>query len=172
VKDQHSESSSSDAASATLTALADFGIEHEVLDCDPELADTAVFCEHYGIPLSISANVIVAAGKSNPRQYAACVLLASTRLDVNKSVRKRMGVKKCSFASAEETRALTGMEIGGVTALGLPASLPLWVDSRVMQPDYVILGGGSRSIKIKVSPAVFNLTPNTTIIEGLAVEPG
>ncbi|HJP08509.1 MAG TPA: YbaK/EbsC family protein [Arenicellales bacterium] len=172
MKDQHSESSSSDAASATLTALADFGIEHEVLDCDPELADTAVFCEHYGIPLSISANVIVAAGKSNPRQYAACVLLASTRLDVNKSVRKRMGVKKCSFASAEETRALTGMEIGGVTALGLPASLPLWVDSRVMQPDYVILGGGSRSIKIKVSPAVFNLTPNTTIIEGLAVEPG
>ncbi len=172
MKDQHSESNSSDAASATLTALADFGIEHEVLDCDPELADTAVFCEHYGIPLSISANVIVAAGKSNPRQYAACVLLASTRLDVNKSVRKRMGVKKCSFASAEETRALTGMEIGGVTALGLPASLPLWVDSRVMQPDYVILGGGSRSIKIKVSPAVFNLTPNTTIIEGLAVEPG
>ena len=172
MKDQHSESSSSDAASATLTALADFGIEHEVLDCDPELADTAVFCEHYGIPLSVSANVIVAAGKSNPRQYAACVLLASTRLDVNKSVRKRMGVKKCSFASAEETRALTGMEIGGVTALGLPASLPLWVDSRVMQPDYVILGGGSRSIKIKVSPAVFNLTPNTTIIEGLAVEPG
>lgn len=172
MKDQHSESSSSDAASATLTALADFGIEHEVLDCDPELADTAVFCEHYGIPLSISANVIVAAGKSNPRQYAACVLLASTRLDVNKSVRKRMGVKKCSFASAEETRVLTGMEIGGVTALGLPASLPLWVDSRVMQPDYVILGGGSRSIKIKVSPAVFNLTPNTTIIEGLAVEPG
>ncbi len=172
MKDQHSESSSSDAASATLTALADFGIEHEVLDCDPELADTAVFCEHYGISLSISANVIVAAGKSNPRQYAACVLLASTRLDVNKRVRKRMGVTKCSFASAEETRALTGMEIGGVTALGLPASLPLWVDSRVMQPDYVILGGGSRSIKIKVSPAVFNLTPNTTIIEGLAVEPG
>ena len=172
MKDQHSESSSSDAASATLTALAGFGIEHEVLVCDPELADTAVFCEHYGIPLSISANVIVAAGKSNPRQYAACVLLASTRLDVNKSVRKRMGVKKCSFASAEETRVLTGMEIGGVTALGLPASLPLWVDSRVMQPDYVILGGGSRSIKIKVSPAVLNLTPNTTIIEGLAVEPG
>ncbi len=171
MKDQHSESSSSDAASATLTALAGFGIEHQVLDCDPELADTAVFCEHYGIPLSVSANVIVAAGKSNPRQYAACVLLASTRLDVNKSVRKRMGVKKCSFASAEETRVLTGMEIGGVTALGLPASLPLWVDSRVMQPDYVILGGGSRLIKIKVSPAVFNLTPNTTIIEGLAVEP-
>jgi prolyl-tRNA editing enzyme YbaK/EbsC (Cys-tRNA(Pro) deacylase) len=172
VKDQHSESRASDAASATLTALADFGIEHEVLDCDPELADTAVFCEHYGIPLSISANVIVAAGKSNPRQYAACVLLASTRLDVNKSARQSLGVRESWWASAAEPRALTGMAVGGVTALGLPASLPLWVDSRVMQPDYVILGGGSRSIKIKVAPAVFNLTPNTTIIEGLAVEPG
>jgi prolyl-tRNA editing enzyme YbaK/EbsC (Cys-tRNA(Pro) deacylase) len=62
------------------------------------------------------------------------------------------------------------MEIGGVTALGLPASLPLWVDSKVMQPDYIILGGGSRSIKIKISPAVFNLTPNTEVIEGLALQ--
>ena len=172
MKDPNSESPSTDAAGAVLSTLTGFDIEHEVLDCDPELADTAVFCEHYGIPLSVSANVIIAAGKSDPRQYAACVLLATTRLDVNKTVRKRMGVKKCSFASAEETQMLTGMEIGGVTALGLPSSLPLWVDSRVMAPDYVILGGGSRSFKIKVSPAVFNLTPNTTIIEGLAVEPG
>jgi len=171
VSDTHYGSSSNDAASLALTALAGFGIEHEVLDCDPELADTATFCEHYGIALSVSANVIIAAGKSNPRQYAACVLLASTRLDVNKRVRKKMSVKKCSFASAEETQALTGMQIGGVTALGLPASLPLWVDSRVMQLDYVILGGGSRAIKIKISPTVFDLTPNTTVIEGLAIEP-
>jgi len=98
------------------------------------------------------------------------VLLATTRLDVNKCVRKKMGVKKCSFASADETKALTGMEIGGVTALGLPESLPLWIDSKVMQCDYIILGGGSRSIKIKVSPAVFDLTPNTEIVEGLALE--
>jgi prolyl-tRNA editing enzyme YbaK/EbsC (Cys-tRNA(Pro) deacylase) len=81
-----------------------------------------------------------------------------------------MGVKKCSFASAEETRDLTGMEIGGVTAVGLPDSLPLWVDSRVMLPNYVILGGGSRSIKIKVSPQIFRSTPNTTIIEDLALD--
>lgn len=159
-----------DPAAQALIALDELGLEYELLECDPELADTAVFCEHYGIPLSVSANVIVAAGKSDPRQYAACVLLATTRLDVNKSVRKRMGVKKCSFASAEETRDLTGMEIGGVTAVGLPSSLPLWVDSRVMLPDYVILGGGSRSIKIKVSPAIFKFTPNTTIIDGLALD--
>ena len=171
MKDPNSESPSTDAAGAVLSALTGFEIEHEVLDCDPELADTAVFCEHYGIPLSVSANVIVAAGKSDPRQYAACVLLATTLLDVNKCVRKKLGVKICSFASAEETKALTGMEIGGVTAVGLPESLPLWVDSRVMLPSYVILGGGSRSIKIKVSPQIFRLTPNTTIIENLALDP-
>ena len=159
-----------DAAAKVLATLQSLGIEHEVMECDPELADTALFCEHYNIPPEVSANVIIAAGKSDPRQYAACVLLATTRLDVNKCVRKKMGVKKCSFASAEETKALTGMEIGGVTALGLPESLPLMVDSKVMQCDYIILGGGSRSIKIKISPAVFELTPNTEIVEGLAPE--
>ena len=159
-----------ESAALALASLDSLGLEYEILDCDPDLADTAVFCEHYNIPLSVSANVIVAAGKSDPRQYVACVLLATTRLDVNKSVRKRMGVKKCSFASAEETRDLTGMEIGGVTAVGLPDSLPLWVDSRVMLPNYVILGGGSRSIKIKVSPQIFRSTPNTTIIEDLALD--
>ena len=159
-----------DPAAQALATLDMLGLEYEILECDPDLADTALFCEHYNIPLSVSANVIVAAGKSDPRQYVACVLLATTRLDVNKSVRKRMGVKKCSFASAEETRDLTGMEIGGVTAVGLPDSLPLWVDSRVMLPNYVILGGGSRSIKIKVSPQIFRSTPNTTIIEDLALD--
>ena len=159
-----------DAAAKVLATLQSLGIEHEVMGCDPELADTALFCEHYNITPEVSANVIIAAGKSDQRQYAACVLLATTRLDVNKCVRKKMGVKKCSFASAEETQALTGMEIGGVTALGLPESLPLMVDSKVMQCDYIILGGGSRSIKIKISPTVFELTPNTEIVEGLAPE--
>ena len=159
-----------DAAAKVLATLQSLGIEHEVMGCDPELADTALFCEHYNIPPEVSANVIIAAGKSDPRQYAACVLLATTRLDVNKCVRKKMGVKKCSFASAEETQALTGMEIGGVTALGLPESLPLMVDSKVMQCDYIILGGGSRSLKIKISPTVFELTPNTETVEGLAPE--
>jgi len=98
------------------------------------------------------------------------VVLATTKLDVNKCVRKKMGVKKSSFASAEETQALTGMQIGGVTALGLPADLPLWVDSRVMQCEYIILGGGSRSIKIRISPQVFGLTPNTEIVENLALD--
>ena len=160
-----------DTSTAVLAALQGLGVAFETLECDPALADTADFCRHYDVPLANSANVIVVAGKSEPRQYAACVLLADTRLDVNKRVRKTMGVRRISFASAEETRMLTGMEIGGVTALGLPESLPLWVDQRVMRCDYIILGGGNRSLKLKLSPEVFHRTPNTTVVEGLALAP-
>ena len=161
-----------DQTSRALTALANLGIKHEIIECNPELSDTQVFCEHYGYSLAQSANVIVAVGKSEPRQFAACVLLATTRLDINHCVRQRMGVRRASFASPEETRTMTGMEIGGVTALGLPQSLPLWVDQRVMESDFIILGGGSRSIKLKISPDVFHRIDNAIIVEGLASIPG
>ena len=144
------------------------GAHYELITCDPELADTQVFCEHYGYALENSANTIIVESKSGRKQYAACLLLATTRLDVNKMVRKRMGVRRISFASPEETRDLTGMALGGVTPLALPDNVPLWVDHRVMQADYVILGGGSRSSKIKVSPQIFLQTPNTSIVENLA----
>ena len=108
-----------DAAETALATLDQLAIDYEVISCDPELADTQAFCAHYGYPLSSSANVIIAAGKAEPRCYAACVLLATTRLDVNRSVRKRLGVSRASFASAEETHTMTGMEIGGVTPFGL-----------------------------------------------------
>jgi len=156
-----------------LDQAAALGIVHEVMPCDPELADTAAFCAAYGVAPEDSANAILVAGKSRadePQPFALCLVLATHRLDVNGIVRRRLGSRKASFANADQTRSLTGMEIGGITAVGLPDSLPLWVDSRVMLPDYVILGGGSRSIKIKVSPQIFRLTPNTTIIEDLAFE--
>ncbi|MGI9301769.1 MAG: YbaK/EbsC family protein [Gammaproteobacteria bacterium] len=152
---------------AFLDAL---GVKYEILECDPELADTAVFCERYGFALDDSANTIIVGAKTGDKQRVACVLLATTRLDVNRTVRKRMGVRRLSFASADETRELTGMEIGGVTPLALPHDLPLWVDSRVMKREFVILGGGSRSCKIEVAPALFERTANTTIVEDLAVE--
>mgnify|MGYP000514801412 FL=1 len=79
------------------------GIEHEIVPCDPDLADTAAFCEHYGFALEDSANTIVVMGKADPPVFAACVVLATTRLDVNKAVRKRLGTRKASFASAEQT---------------------------------------------------------------------
>ena len=160
-----------DAAETALATLDQLAIDYEVISCDPELADTQVFCAHYGYPLSSSANVIIAAGKAEPRCYAACVLLATTRLDVNRSVRKRLGVSRASFASAEETHTMTGMEIGGVTPFDLPNDIVIYVDAKVMQLDSVILGSGSRSSKIKVAPSVFEQLLNTEIIEGLSLSP-
>jgi prolyl-tRNA editing enzyme YbaK/EbsC (Cys-tRNA(Pro) deacylase) len=144
------------------------GVAYEVMACDPRLADTAVFCERYGIPLEHSVNTLLVKAKTGGERFAACVLLATTRLDVNKVVRKRLQARRVSFASAEETRALTGMEIGGVTPICLPEDLPLWIDQRVMAAEYVILGGGNRSSKIKVAPRIFDHVPSCTIIEGLA----
>jgi prolyl-tRNA editing enzyme YbaK/EbsC (Cys-tRNA(Pro) deacylase) len=100
--------------------------------------------------------------------YAACVVLATHRLDVNRTVRDRLGTRKASFASAEETRELTGMEIGGVTAFGLPADLPLWVDGAVMDRERIVLGGGSRSWKVVAPPSILLTLPNVAVVDGLA----
>src|SRR5215217_6883639 len=90
-------------------AIEQLGVEHEIVACDPALADTAAFCSTYGYALDDSANTIVVVGKSDPPLYVACVVLATTRLDVNKAVRTRLGVKKASFASGDQTVELTGM---------------------------------------------------------------
>lgn len=110
-------------------------------------------------------------GKSEPPVYAACVVLATTRLDVNRTVRGRLGVRRTSFASFEEARALTGMELGGVTVFGLPAGLPVWVDRRVMDRPEIILGGGSRSWKVKAPPAILLALPGVEVVDGLALDP-
>jgi prolyl-tRNA editing enzyme YbaK/EbsC (Cys-tRNA(Pro) deacylase) len=126
--------------------------EAEIIDCDPELADTAAFCAHYGYPPEQSANTILVASKRPVGSYAVCVVLATSRLDVNKRVCELLGVRKASFASAEVTADLTGMMIGGVTPFALPPDLPLYVDEAVMAHPWIILGGGSRSIKVKIDP--------------------
>jgi len=158
----------SDTTTEIRAVLEASGVDFEVMACDPELADTAVFCERYGVSLDHSANTIVVKSKTGEEKFAVCVVLATGRLDVNKTVRKRLGARKVSFASAEETRVLTGMELGGVTALALPESLPLWIDGEVMRRDYIILGGGNRQSKIRVDPAIFGQTANTEVVEGLA----
>ena len=145
-------------------------LEFEVLDCNPELADTKVFCREYGIDLEDSVNVIVVKTKIRELKYASCALLATTRLDINNTIRKKLGARKVSFATIEETAKLTEMNIGGVTPFTLPSTLPLWVDSKVMQRDSIVLGGGNRSSKIMVSPKIFNHTLNTEIVEGLAIK--
>ncbi len=147
------------------------GVAYEIIPCDPALADTTAFCAAYGYAPEDSANTIVVIGKADPPRYAACVVLATTRLDVNRTVRERLGVRKASFASADDTRTLTGMEIGGVTAFGLPPDLPLWVDSRVMRRERIILGGGNRSCKVLASPAILLALPGVEVVEGLALAP-
>ena len=144
------------------------GLPYEIVEIDPAYADTAQFCERYGYPLDRSVNTIVVGSKKEPKQFAACVVLATTRLDVNHAVRGAMNVSRLSFASAEETATLTGMLLGGVTVFALPPDLPIYVDEAVMAPDWIILGGGSRSTKVKVSPEVLRRLPNTTVVAGLA----
>ncbi|BAN02383.1 YbaK/EbsC family protein [Ilumatobacter coccineus] len=151
-------------------ALDSTGVEYEIVACDPDLADTAQFCEAYGYSPEDSANTIVVVGKSDPPVYAACVVLATTRLDVNKAVRKRFGVKKASFASGDDTVAITGMQIGGVTPIGLPTDLPIWVDARVMERDRIILGGGSRDRKVYGPPAILSAL-GADVVDDLAKIP-
>jgi prolyl-tRNA editing enzyme YbaK/EbsC (Cys-tRNA(Pro) deacylase) len=153
-------------------ALATLGVAHELLACDPALADTAQFCAAYGFALEDSANTIVVVGKADPRRYAACVVLAPHRLDVNRAVRNRLGTRKASFASADETRTVTAMEIGGVTPFGLPSELPIWVDGAVMSRPAIVLGGGSRSWKVLAAPAILLALPGVEVIDGLAAPAG
>ena len=153
---------------AVREALDALDVEFEVLECDPSLADTAAFVAAYGVPLERSANTILVASRGAEPTYVACVLLATTALDVNNVVRHEMGVRKASFARAEPVRDLTGMEIGGVTPFGLPAELPILVDERVMEPDWIVLGGGNRSSKLRLPPAALRRLAAARVIRGLA----
>jgi prolyl-tRNA editing enzyme YbaK/EbsC (Cys-tRNA(Pro) deacylase) len=155
---------------AALEAAA--GKSFEILPCDPALADTAAFCAHYGIPPDESGNTIVVATKKEPKRHAACLVLATTRLDVNHAVRGLLGGQKLSFASGEETAALTGMMMGGVTVFGLPPDLPIYIDGAVLKAPSVVVGGGSRSCKIRVAPEVLRRIPNAVVVEDLAFEQG
>jgi prolyl-tRNA editing enzyme YbaK/EbsC (Cys-tRNA(Pro) deacylase) len=151
-----------------LRALQTHHLTYEAMDCDPNLADTAAFCEAYGFTAEQSANtIIVASKKVEPVQYAVCVVLATTRLDVNKKVCELMGIKKASFADGETTVQLTGMMIGGVTAVGI-ADLPIYVDSHVLQQPKVVMGGGNRSTKLILNPQELTKLPNAQVVENLA----
>ncbi len=145
-------------------------VVHSVMACDPEYADTAAFCERYGIDPADSANTILIASKRPPGHVAACVALATTRLDVNRAVRDKMGVKKLSFASADLTLELSGMEIGGVTPFGLPVDMAILVDSAVMGREEIVLGGGNRTSKLRMAPSELLKIPNLEVVEGLATQ--
>jgi len=157
-----------DITTQVVTVLDAIGVEYEIIECDPDFADTAAFCEKYGYPVDNCGNAIIVASKREPVKFATCIVKGTSRLDVNKTVRKVMDVPKASFASPEQTVELTGMMIGGVTPFALPPDLPIYADDKLMALDYVILGSGSRSSKVKIVPQVFDVLTNTQIISGLS----
>ncbi len=140
---------------------------YEVINIDPEFADTIMFCEKYGFPLENSANTIIVGSKKKPKIFTASVVRATQRIDVNHVIKPLMNVGRVSFAKPDETARLTGMMIGGVTVLALPPELPIYIDPGLIDLDYIILGGGSRSIKIKVSPKILQALPNAMVVKGL-----
>jgi prolyl-tRNA editing enzyme YbaK/EbsC (Cys-tRNA(Pro) deacylase) len=147
-----------------VAVLDGLGVPYEVQPIDPAFADTAAYCQRYGVPLDHAANTIIVVSKREPRRYAACVVTATTRLDVNRAVRHLLDASKVSFASADETRELTGMLLGGVTVFALPAGLPIYIDDKVMQLEWAILGSGSRSSKIRVAPEALRRLPGAQVV--------
>ena len=141
------------------------------VDTEPEWADTATFVEHYGQDLlDRSANCVVVAGKRGGEStLAACVVLSTTRVDVNGAVRCQLGARKASFASMDLATGETGMEYGGITPIGLPADWPVLVDPAVVDLPYVLVGSGRRRGKLLVPGKVFAELPNAVVLEGLGV---
>jgi prolyl-tRNA editing enzyme YbaK/EbsC (Cys-tRNA(Pro) deacylase) len=137
-------------------------------EIDPSLADTRKFCERYNVPPEISANCVVLQAKRGEKLwFAACVILATTRADVNGAVRQILQARKVSFASMQEAVSLTRMEYGGITPIGLPGDWPLLVDKAVADADCVIVGSGMRKSKVAISGRLLAELPNARIVEGL-----
>ena len=145
----------------------------EVSAIDPDLADTAAFCERYEVGLDISANCVIVAGRRGESiRYAACMVLATTRADVNGVVRQLLDARKASFAPIDDAVALSGMEYGGITPLGLPADWPILVDSRIVALPQIIVGSGLRRSKIAMPGSVLAALPGAQVVEGLARDAG
>jgi prolyl-tRNA editing enzyme YbaK/EbsC (Cys-tRNA(Pro) deacylase) len=161
-------------AKPVAAALGEYGDEAagqvEAAEIDPLLADTAAFCERYGVPAQESANcVIIAARRGGGTSYAACVVMATTRADVNGVVRRRLGARKASFAPVDAVLSATGMEYGGITPIGLPAEWPVLVDSAVARAPRVVVGSGVRRSKLRLPGRLLAGLPGAEVIDGLGV---
>lgn len=142
----------------------------EVAPIDPALSDTAAFCAHYRVPLDASANcVVVTAKRGGETRFAACVVLATTRADVNGLVRRHLDARKCSFAPMDQAVTETGMEYGAITPIGLPAGWPVLVDTAVAAARQVVIGSGVRASKLLLPGAVLAEFPEVTVIDGLGL---
>ncbi len=141
-----------------------------VAPIDPGFADTAALCEHYGVPLHSSANCVVVTGRrAGEQRWAACLVLATTRVDVNGVVRRRLDVRKASFASQDDAVAATGMEYGGITPLGLPEGWPLLLDPPVAAAGELVIGSGVRGSKLLVPGEVLVRLPAAEVLDGLGL---
>jgi prolyl-tRNA editing enzyme YbaK/EbsC (Cys-tRNA(Pro) deacylase) len=154
---------------AALRALpAELSAAITVAPIDPALADTAAFCERYGVVAAESANCVVVAGRrGETTTLAACVVLATTRADVNGLVRRLLDVRKISFASMDVAVSASGMEYGGITPIGLPPEWPLLIDRAVVDAGDVVVGSGVRRSKIVVAGSTLAALPNATVLDGL-----
>ena len=158
-----------DPVAAALSGLGDLAGAVGVAEIDPGAADTAEFCERYGVSLAESANCVVISGKRDGQaRYAACVILATTRADVNNTARRELDVRKASFAAMDLAVAETGMEYGGITPIGLPATWPVLVDALVADTASVVIGSGVRRSKLVLPGKLLASLPNAKVIEGLA----
>ncbi|NED96356.1 hypothetical protein G1H11_13680 [Phytoactinopolyspora alkaliphila] len=156
-------------AEAVGDALAEHpGVDVFVAEIDPGLADTAEFCQAYDVALDESANCVVVAGKRGGEQrIAACMVLATTRADVNNVVKRRLDVRKASFLSMDDAVARTGMEYGGITPLGLPQDWPILVDPAVAALPYAVIGSGLRRSKLVIPGAQLAAWPGAEVVDGL-----
>jgi prolyl-tRNA editing enzyme YbaK/EbsC (Cys-tRNA(Pro) deacylase) len=156
-------------AEPVAAALAESGLDVLASPIDAELADTAAFCEHYGVAPEHSANCVVIAGKRGGEiSYAACVVLATTRADVNGVVRRRLDARKASFAPMDVAVELSGMEYGGITPIGLPPAWPVLVDAAVLEREVVVIGSGLRRSKLALAPKLLTQLPTAEVVDGLA----
>lgn len=165
-------------AAPTAKALAEHAAvlapaEIQVGAIDPALADTAAFCAEYGVGLDESANcVVVAAKRAGQTTYAACLVLATTRADINGLARRHLGARKISFAPMDEAVELTGMEYGGITPVGLPADWPILIDEAVAAAPRVVVGSGIRGSKLWLPGSALTLLPGAVVLPALGMIPG
>jgi prolyl-tRNA editing enzyme YbaK/EbsC (Cys-tRNA(Pro) deacylase) len=142
-----------------------------VAEIDASLADTAQFCEAYGVTPQESANcVVIAAKRGGEVSYAACMVTATTRANVNGLVRQHLGARKASFGPVDVVTSLTGMEYGGITAIGLPADWRVLVDDLVAKSPSVVIGAGIRGAKLWLPGALLAELPGGEVLPGLGVE--
>jgi len=156
-------------AKALAALPAELSSQIEAAPIDPSLSDTAAFCEAYDVGLDASANCIIVVGRrGDVTTYAACIVLATTRADVNGTVRRLLDAKKASFAPMDEAVSLTGMEYGGITPIGLPTDWRVLVDARVRDVPEAIVGAGLRAAKISLPGPVLCALPGVEVVDGLA----